>query len=163
MILIDTSVYIEALTDAELEKSLKEAQNKSFIISSDVIEKEIKEAADHLRKTNRRAESERLNEIYNASISGTIRLTDRVLLIANMYSEKIKQHFGKDKAKDMEDDLRIVACASIAGLKFIGTFNRKTMANNEIIEIYNIINKENKFKTPEFVKSKEGLLALLSS
>ena len=163
MILIDTSVYINALADEELEKILRESQNKSFIISSEVIEREIKEATDHLRKTGRKIGSERLNEIYNASISGTIRLTDRVLAIASLYSENVREKFGKDKAKDMKDDLRIVACASIAGLKLIGTFNRKTMANEEIIEIYNTINKLNNLKTPEFVKSRESLVAILSS
>ena len=163
MILIDTSVYISAVTDTELEKALKKSHKKSFVISSEVVDDEIKESANYLRKTNRKIECEKLKEIYNSSIGGTIRFTDRVLAIANTYSEKVREKFGKDKAKDMKDDLRIVACASVAGLKFIGTFNRKTMANEEIIEIYNAVNKENKLKTPEFIKSREKLIALLSS
>ncbi len=81
----------------------------------------------------------------------------------NAYSEKVREQFGKDKAKDMKDDLRIVACASVAGLKFIGTFNRKTMASEDIIEIYNSVNKLNKLKTPEFIKSRGTLISLLSS
>ncbi|MBI4162164.1 MAG: hypothetical protein HY513_00645 [Candidatus Aenigmarchaeota archaeon] len=163
MILIDTSVYISALTDQELENVLSEASKKSLIMSSEVIDREIKKAVNHLRATNRKTDSEKLRELYDASIGGTIKLTDRVLSIADKYSDIVKEKFGKDKAKEMEDDLRIVASASIAGLKLIGTFNRKTMASDDIVEIYRNVNNSSKLKTPEFIKSKERLLEFFAS
>ena len=43
MFLVDTSVYINALADSEVEIMLREAGKKAFIISSEVIEKEIQE------------------------------------------------------------------------------------------------------------------------
>lgn len=161
MILIDTSVYISSLADKELEDKLK--KSKAFIISSEVIDDEIKEAEDFLRRTKRRNEAERLREIYNSSIGGTIRFTKRVLGIADQYSEKVKEKLGKDKAKEMRDDFRIVASASIASLKYIATFNRRTMANDVIVPIYNLINHTNKLGTPSFIKTREALFDLLFS
>ena len=163
MILVDTSVYIEALADKELEEKLRGAGKKAFIISSEVIDDEIKEAVSFLRKTRRRDEAERLKEIYNSSTGGTIRLTHRVINIAGFYSHEITEKFGKNKSIEMKDDLRIVASASIAGLKYIATFNRKTMANEEIIEIYNKMNNANKLRTPIFINTKKALFDLLSS
>lgn len=66
-------------------------------------------------------------------------------------------------AKEMADDFQIVASASIASLKFIATFNRRTMANEEIIPIYNKVNSANKLRTPSFIKTKEALFKFLSS
>ena len=65
MILIDTSVYIAALADKELEEKLREAGKKAFIISSEVIEKEINKASDFLRSRSKKQEAERLKELYN--------------------------------------------------------------------------------------------------
>ena len=163
MILVDTSVYIEALADKELEEKLRGTGKKAFIISSEVIDDEIKEAVYFLRRTRRRDEAERLKEIYNSSIGGTIRLTHRVANIAGLYSQEILEKFGKNKSIEMKDDLRIVASASIAGLKYIATFNRKTMANEEIVDIYNKMNNKNKLRTPIFINTKKALFALLPS
>ena len=64
MILIDTSVYISALTNPELEKALREASKKSVIMSSIVVEKEISMASDFLRRTYRKENSEKLKELH---------------------------------------------------------------------------------------------------
>lgn len=90
-------------------------------------------------------------------------MTDRVVNISNKYSNEVRARFGKGKTSEMEDDFRIVASASIAALKVVATFNRKTMANEEIIQLYEKINKTNDLKTPKFIKTKEGLFAFLSS
>lgn len=99
MILVDTSVYISSLADSELETVLKKAGEKAFIISSEVVEQEMQEASDFLRKTNRRKDGDRLKEIYSSSVGGTIRLTGRVVRVAEGYSEKVKEKFGKSKRK----------------------------------------------------------------
>ena len=94
MILIDTSVYISALTDAELEKVLKETSKKSIIMSSVVVEKEISHAADFLRKTDRKVNAERLKELHNLCAGGKIGITPFVLKLAEEYSYTVKEKFG---------------------------------------------------------------------
>jgi len=163
MILVDTSVYIAALTDKEIENMLKCAEKKAFIISSEVIEKEINKASDFLRSIGKKQDAEKLKELYNSTLSGTIKLTDRVINVSDKYTDKVRKKFGKDKAKKMKDDFRIVASASIGGIKDIATFNRKTMANEEIVQIYKEINSKERLKTPEFIKSKDDLFRFLSS
>ncbi len=75
----------------------------------------------------------------------------------------MRKKCGKDKAKDMRDDLRIVAYASIGFVKHIGTLNRKTMASQDAVEIYSRINSDMKLAMPVFIKTKEALLAFISS
>ncbi len=163
MILLDTSIYIQCLSDKELEQKVGELGRKSFIMSSEVIEREIKEALDFLRKRGDKSNAENLSVIYNSSISGTIKMTERVASLADKYFNEVKSRFGKDKAKKMTDDLRIVASASIGTVRYIGTFNRKTMASQEVIDIYSRINSGMKLSTPAFIQTKEDLLAFIFS
>ncbi len=163
MILVDTSVYISALTDKEVEELLREGHKRTFIISSEVIEREIELASNFLRKRGRKDDAYRLKELYNSAISGTIKLTDRVIGLSDKYSEEVRKRISKSRSQEMEDDFRIVSSAVIGNVETIATFNRKTMANPDIVSIYKEMNSKNNLKTPRFVRTKEELLKLLSS
>src|SRR3989344_4433672 len=152
MILIDTSVYIAAITDKEVEKLLMAAGKKKFVISSEVIEKEINSASDFIRKRGDKTGSERLKNIYNSTISGTIKLTERVLKVSEEYSKTVRKNISKARAQEMRDDFRIVSSAAIGSIEAIATFNRKTMSNPEIVTIYKEINGKNALKTPAFIR-----------
>ena len=162
MILVDTSIYISAISDYEVEHILREARKKAFIISSEVIEKEIDAAATFLRRKGRKDDAQRLKELYNDVISGTIRLTDRVVELSDKYATEVRNKVSKDRAYEMKDDFRIVSSAAIGSIEAIATFNRRTMANPEIIAIYKEINDRNRVKTPMFIKTKEELSKFLS-
>ena len=101
--------------------------------------------------------------MYNSTLSGTIRLTERVITISDKYAENVRKELSKDKAKRMKDDFRIVASASVGGIKGIATLNRKTMANDKIVRVYNKINSKEGLKTPQFIKSKEDIFRFLPS
>lgn len=163
MILIDTSVYISALADSELEKALREASKKSIIMSSVVVEKEISKASDFLRRTYRKENSEKLKELHNACAGGKIGITPFVLQLSDEYFAAVKQKYGRNKAEDMIEDFRIVSAASAAALTAVATFNRKTMGNEEIIKIYKGINEKHKLKTPRFIRTKDALISFLAS
>ena len=163
MILIDTSVYIEALTDKELENKLKEAAKKSVIMSSLVVEKEISRSSDFLKKIGKKEDSERLKLLYNLSTGGKIGLTPFILKLSEEYADVVKMEFGKRKAKDMVEDFRIVSASSAAAITAVATFNRKTMANEDIISIYRKINKNYRLKTPRFITTRPELIKFLSS
>ncbi|MCX6818417.1 MAG: hypothetical protein NT129_00255 [Candidatus Aenigmarchaeota archaeon] len=163
MILVDTSVYISALADNEVEKMLKEAHNKAFIISSEVIEKEINLASDFLRKRGKSSDAQKLKDLYNSAISGTIKLTGRVVELSDKYAKEVSKRISRARALEMKDDFRIVSSATIGGIEAVATFNRKTMANPEIVSIYKEVNSTNKLKTPSFARTKEELSKLLSA
>lgn len=162
MILVDTSVYISALADNEVERILREARKRAFIISSEVIEKEIDAAANFLRKIGKKSDAQKLKELYASVISGTIRLTDRVVELSDRYATEVKKRISKDRSCEMRDDFRIVSSAAIGSIEAVATFNRKTMANPEIILIYKEVNDKFRLKTPKFIKTKEELSKFLS-
>jgi len=162
MILIDTSVYISALTDKNIERVLIDASKRSIVMSSVVIEKEISKASDFLRKTGRKQNAEKLKELHDICAGGKIGITPFVLRLSDEYFAAVKQRHGKNKAKDMVEDFRIVSAASAAAIAAVATFNRKTMANEEIIEIYKTVNEKHKLKTPRFIRTKAELISFLS-
>lgn len=161
-ILVDTSVYIESIKDAEVQNALEKIADKTLVLTSEVIDDEINEATNFLSKTGRKEEAEKLKEIYRKTTGGTIKLTERVVGLSESYSEEMSSKLGRRKAKEMENDIRIVSSAVVAGLDKIITINRKTMASDKIVEIYKTVNSPKKLKTPEFLKTQEELLKFAS-
>lgn len=161
-VLIDTSVYIESLKDKEIQNALEKIAGKILVLSSEVLDDEIDEATDFLRKTGRKTEAENLKEIYRKTTGGTIKLTDRIVNLASLYSREILSTHGRSKATKMENDLRIVSSAVVAGIDKVITINRKTMADERIVDIYKSVNSSKKLKTPAFLKTKDELLKFAS-
>lgn len=161
MILIDTSLYIAAMEEVELEKILEELSQKIFVQSCDVIEKEISNSSEFLRKTERKQQSEKLRLIYEKMREGNIKTTDRIIGLAQEYHKESK--LSKNKHKDINNDFLIVASAAVAGVKNILSLNRKTMASDEMIKVYGIVNKKHNYRTPIFLTTRESLSQFLKS
>ena len=87
-------------------------------------------------------------------------MSERILDLTNQYVQ-FAEHLSKDQHKEINSDLRIVASASVAGVKTILPFNRKTMASDRMIIVYNKANKIRGYRTPNFIKSIDGLRELL--
>ena len=161
MILIDTSLYIAAVGDKELEQLLEELSKKNFVQSCDMIEEEVHESSEFLRKTDRNQQSEKLKLVYGKIRQGNIRITERIIGLAKEYHNEAE--LSKKQDKGIDNDFLIVASASVAGLKNILSLNRKTMASEEMKGVYSIINKKYNYKTPVFLTTKEELVKFLKS
>lgn len=161
MILIDTSLYIAAVGDIELEQILEELSRKLFVQSCDIIEEEIHESSEFLRKTDRNTQSEKLKLIYGKIRHGNIRTTERIIGLAKDYHAEAE--LSKKQHKGIDNDFLIVASASVAGVKSILSLNRKTMASEDMKDVYQITNKKQKYKTPSFLTTKEELIKFLKS
>jgi len=155
-VLVDTSVYIESIKDAEVQNALEKIVAKILVLSSEVIDDEIDAAVDFLRKTGRKEEAEKLKDIYRKIVGGSSGLS-------NSYSSETTLRFGKRKAEEMKNDLRIVSSASIGGINKIVAINKKTMASDKIMEIYRSVNSTRRLKTPGFLRTKEELLWFAAS
>lgn len=159
MILVDTSIYIEAAERNEIESLLEILAEREFIQSCDIIEREVLRAAEYLRKTNRKEIGERLRAIYENFAKGTIKTTERVSSLANDYHRACS--LSKKQDRDIENDFLIVACASVAGIKAILSFNRKTMASEQAQLVYKKINDQKHLSIPDFITSENGLREFL--
>ena len=161
MILIDTSVYIAAAQDVELEKLLDDLSQKIFIQSCDVVEEEIHDSLEFLRKTDRKQQAEELGLVYAKLHKGNIAKSERIFNLALEYHKEAQ--LSKNQHKDIENDFLIVASASVASVQTILSLNRKTMASEEMVKVYNLVNPRNKYKTPKFLTSREALSQFLKS
>src|SRR3989338_2338030 len=159
MMLIDTSLYIAAIEDSELEQLLEELSKKKFLQSCDMIEEEIHESSEFLRKTGRKQQSEKLKLIYDKIRQGNIRTTERIIGLAKEYHNEAE--LSKNQHKGIDSDFLIVASASAAGVKNILSLNRKTMASEEMKGVYSKVNKKYNYKTPIFLTTKEELIKFL--
>ena len=146
-ILLDTNIYGLSLEKKDVSNILvflaeekQKSEKKYFVLGSEIINNEIN-AIPH---KDTRA---RLKELYQVVISGEIRLTNNIKLLAIDYYNECKNN----NIKITLEDCQIVASSCFANVDFIVTDNRKTMRNSKAIEIFNLINKKNRLRTPEFI------------
>ena len=161
MMLIDTSLYIAAVDDNEMEALLGELAQKTFVQSCEIIDREIHDSMEMLRSSGRKQQAEQLGILYDKIHQGSIRESGRIIELAQEYHKNAglsrKQH------KDIDNDFLIVASASVAGVAAIASLNRKTMSSEGMVRVYTLINSKNRHKTPAFATTKETLRQLLKS
>ncbi len=162
MILIDTSLYIQAVRDASLEDLLEQLSRKTFVQSCVIIENEIDTACEFLRRTDRKQEAEKLKLIYGRVRQGNIRATERIITLADDYHRAARE-YSKQQHKDIANDFLIVASAAVAGIKNILSLNRKTMASLQMIRVYAAVNAKNRYPTPRFFMTADELRSFLKS
>lgn len=155
-ILLDTNIYGLALerNDAAhsfviLAEDKQKPERRYFVLGSEVISGEIN-AVPH--KETR----EKMRELYQAVISGEIRLTDNVKSLALEYFNECK----KNRARITLEDCEIVASASLANVDFIVSDNRNTLRGPKAVEIFASINKKKVLKMPSLI-GYEALKSLL--
>jgi len=159
MILIDTSLYITALEVPAIELLLEKLANKEFIQSCEMIDREIHQSVEFLRKKDRKQDAEKLKIIYEQSHEGSITTTDHITSLAEQYQEEA--NLSKKQQKNIAADFIIVASASVAGVKKILSFNRRTMCDDYIIQVYRKVNQRNKLTIPSFITTEEDLRKFL--
>ncbi len=158
-ILLDTNIYGLALERKEIanimiyfaEEKLR-ADKKYFISGFKVINDEINAVPHRETRT-------RLIELYNAVISGEIKISDSIKSLALDYFNECK----KERARITLEDCQIVAAGCVANVKYIVTDNRKTMRSPRSMDIFNSINKRKNLRTPEFMGYEQLKSFLLSS
>lgn len=159
ILLLDTNIYGLALEKKEIASILvffaneKQKSEKEYtVLGFEIINEEIN------ANPHREARS-RLNELYQVVISGEIKLTDKVKLLALEY-------FNECKSKHVKitlEDCQIVASSCAANVDFIVTDNRKTMMNPKAIEVFTLIDKKKGLRTPKFIGLETLKSFLLSS
>ena len=146
-VLFDTNIYGLALERRDVADILvffagekQKAEKDYFALGSEIINRE-------LNANPHKEVRARLNDLYQVVISGEIKLTDRIKLLALEY-------FNECKNKHIRitlEDCQIVASGCFANADFIVTNNRKTMMNPRAMEIFTLINKKKGLRTPKFV------------
>ena len=155
-ILLDTNIYGWALEKQGIADLLaffaeKKQTKEIFVLGSEIINKEIN--ANPYREAR-----ERMKELYQAVISGEIRLTESVESLANIYFNVCEEK----RIKITLEDCGIVSSASLAGVDVIITDNRSTMSNAKSIEIFDSINRKRKLKHFKFMNSDEAIRMFFS-
>ena len=155
-ILLDTNIYGWALEKEGIADLLsffaeKKQTGEIVVLGSEIINKEIN--ANPYREAR-----ERMKELYQAVVSGEIRLTESVDSLANIYFNVCKEK----RIKITVEDCRIVSSASLAAIDLIITDNRSTMSNPKSIEIFDSINRKRKLKHFKFMNSNEAIRMFFS-
>lgn len=161
-VLIDTSWFIESITDDDVKESIRKLCKSHVVKSCDIIHE--KEIPDAYNFTKERASIEKADEFlrfYKSSIHGVIKPSPKILQAVDRYC--VVGFQNRLLSRKLIDDMRkgdfiIVASASSDGTAKILTKNRKTMSKPEALKVYDMVNKQFNWRTPKILKTKEELL-----
>ena len=158
--MIDTNVYEFILK--YIEKSLLETillQKHIIFYGNGIIRGELrniprlkKEIVDGQTKSLRNL----LLQLYDVMVGKHhYQITKQMEELADKYFIVYKTFGGSATNKEIEDDFRIVACASLNNLDIVVSEDAKTMLSDAAINSYESVNKLFGFKTPKFIKFNE--------
>lgn len=151
-ILLDTNIYGWAVEDiavltflSKLEKEKKNKSKNMIVFGFDRIKKEL---------LNNPHEPTRIKTlvIYSSVVSNILKRTDEVKALAESYFRMCKDL----KVKITIEDCEIVAAATLNGLDYIVTNNRRTMNSPHALDAFKKINTGS-YETPEIIDSKEAI------
>lgn len=159
-VMIDTNVYEFLLKYIErdiLENIL--LQKNIVFYGSSIIRKELreiskvkKEIVDGQLKGLRNT----LLNIYDLMVGRHhYQITKQMEELADKYFTVYKTFGGFATEKEIIDDFRIVACASLNSLDILVSEDTKTMLSEFALKSYESVNKIFGFKTPRFIKFNE--------
>ena len=147
IVLFDTNIYGLALEKKDVANILmlfvnqKQKSEKEYVaFGSQIVNQEINANPHQETKS-------KLNELYELVISGEIKLTEKVKLLALEYFNECKN----SHVKITLEDCQIVASSCMANVDFIVTNNRKTMMSDKSIDVFTFINKKKGLRTPNLI------------
>lgn len=151
-IVLDTNEYGWYLAYVVKGIRQQEAVN-SFVLISRLLQTKNVEAlaTDTIEREIKDARTAALSELFYSLVKGVIKKSRRVEELANEYFLLCKRegfHFVTI------EDCEITAAATIAGVKFLVTENRKTLNNPKVVEIINKVNLAKGLKNPKILDSK---------
>jgi len=159
-IMIDTNVYEFILKYIERDILENVLLKKSTIFyGSSIIRKELRDIPKLKREMiNGKFKGLRhvLLELYDLIVGKHhYQITKQMEELADKYFTVYKEIGGFASKKDIIDDFKIVACASLNKLDILVTEDTKIMISDNSIKSYKSVNQLLGFKTPKFINFKE--------
>lgn len=146
--MFDTNIYGFLIKEPKIDIiEPKLIHNKNLVIyGCAIIRKELRAANDSVRIL--------LLELYDhITRSRDLDISDKAKKIANEYYLEAKV-IGKEKIKEwneLENDLLIIAIASINDLDIVFSADKKTMFGEYTITAYQIVNLRNNLRSPNLL------------
>ena len=159
-IMIDTSIYEFVLK--YIEKSVLEVillQKRMIFYGNGIIRKELREIPKSKKDIvygNVRGLRSALLQLYDLIVGKHhCQITKQMEELADKYFTVYRTLGGFAAKKEIINDFRIVACASLNNLDILVSEDTRTMLSEISINSYKTVNQLFGFKTPNFIKFNE--------
>ena len=152
-ILFDTSVYGKLIEDLEVVEKIGKLIPKEFVVyGTKIIREELRETPKKLKAEDRNKRILLLH-IYDSFVKKDhhdLEYNKLIETLAEDYFKEYKKQKGALSEKSMNNDLIIIATATIYQLDIIISNDEKSMLSQSAIKAYDKINKEYGLKNPVF-------------
>jgi len=156
-LLFDTSIYSLLIKEKDyIEIKDKIISDKEIkIVGFSVIRKELRNIPKGMIHQDKKLRPLLLSLYDELTENKTIQKSERIKKLAEKYFMIYKKYKGGFKWSEMENDFKIVACASIHGVDILSSYDSKTMLNKTSIKAYREANDSERLRNPEFISYEE--------
>ncbi len=150
--LFDTNVYGMLVVDPDVHTLLRSLATGSInVVNLSLIRQELRHTPKRISKSKRSARISLLN-LYDQIVRGDpIQPNRRIDALADAFYREYRRQGGNVGRKKMMNDLKIVACASMAGCDIIASEDNRTMKSHRAQKAYGIVAVANNLRPPTFI------------
>jgi len=156
-IILDTNIYGKIVDDRLEEKAIERIdihKHDLTVYGIKVIRNEIKAAPKHSKDGYDLRSA--LLKLYDAIVKDhELQLKPLAYTLASLYYKKYRQNGGSVSWRKIENDMIIVAEATMNRLDIVASEDNKTMLSKAAKNAYYIVNKEHNLITPNFISYSE--------
>ena len=163
-ILFDTNIYGRLIEEPDVVLRIAKHIPSYFVVYGITIIRNELRSLSKEAKLDGKSKRILLLNVYDSFIkkeNHNLKITGIIEIIAHDYFVEYKKAGGSLSLKEVINDFRIVACASVHNLDIVVSEDNKSMLSSHSLKSYNQVNKSNQLKNPEFVsfnKFKEAYL-----
>ena len=153
-VILDTNIYGEIIINKDIELIKSLTRNKLLVYGLSIVRKELKQTPKTIKidhENKKRKLQIILLELYDFLVKNRfLELSGFIEKLSSDYYIVYREIGGNLSKQEMQNDFLIVACASIYHIEVVYSGDNRTMLSKKAIEAYNIVNKINGLKNPEF-------------
>lgn len=155
-VLFDTSVYGRLTENTEIiEILIKRIPKDSIIYGNEVIRKELRDTPKHVKHEGRNLRILLLNIYRNLTRDHELKLNKLIEMLSSDYFKEYTKQGGVRSDKKMENDLILIATATIYSLDIVVSDDEKTMLSPDAIKAYKTVNNRYGIENPDFILYKK--------
>ncbi len=155
-LLLDTNAYGMLLIDKDSDLLKASINGSSFLFyGNEVIRRELKRAPRRSAQYEKNLRMDLIRLFDELVRNNIVNVTKEMESLADKYYLVYKEVGGQLSRRKFWNDLVIIACAALRLMDVVVSDDRSTMLNKYAIKAYEIVNKLQNMRTPNFISYDE--------
>lgn len=162
-LILDTNIYGKIIIDKNSLELIDKIVKSGLVVHNfELIREELRKTSKTKKIKRAKTRTTLLNAYDAITTNKRISENKKMAVLADRYFREYRKLGGGVSRKNIISDFKIVACASVKGFDIIVSDDDRTMKSKNSMSAYNIINLQNKLRSPNFLSYNQMKTSLLN-